>query len=186
MTAARAALLAAVAVVALAGCAGGGVDSGGLTAADRRAAREVLDGLRNTNISRQLVAVTETVQNIPSACRVRLVSKEPRTFRIYVFWVPWLGSEPYTWLDMRITGDPKQGSFHMGTALPVLPGGRLSPDGRSVNPYSLDTTVLSRYGPEQARKNHEVLVAHGGDVFSKPGARCQVLMNGDLRLVPNP
>jgi hypothetical protein len=28
-------------------------------------------------------------------------------------------------------------------------------------------------------------MAHGGNVFSKPGAKCQVLQNGYLRLVPN-
>jgi hypothetical protein len=170
----------------LAGCGSEGVDSGGLSAGDRKAARTALDGLSKTNISRQLVDITESLQNVPSACRVHLVSKEPHTFQVYVFWVPWLGSGSYTWLDMKVTEDPSQGTFHLGTAKPVLPGGRLSPDGRSIDPWSLDTTLLTRYGPAQARKNHEVLLAHGGNVFSKPTARCQVLTNGDLRLVPNP
>jgi hypothetical protein len=67
----------------------------------------------------------------------------------------------------------------------LLPGGRLSSNGRSVNPRSVDTTVLSRYGPQQARKSHRILLSHGGDVFAKPGARCQVLTNGSLRLLPN-
>jgi len=181
-----AALFAVACASLLAGCGGGGVDSGGLSGGDRGAARAALDGLSNTNISRQLVDITETVQNVPSACRVHLVSRDPHTFRVYVFWVPWLGSQSYTWLDLTITKDPSQGRFHMGTAKPVLPGGRLSPDGRSINPFSLDTTLLTRYGPAQARKNHEVLLAHAGNVFSKPTARCQVLMNGNLRLVPNP
>ena len=67
----------------------------------------------------------------------------------------------------------------------LLPGGRLSADGRSINPLSIDTTLLSRYGAKQARKSQQSLVAHGGDVFTKPSARCQVLTNGSLRLLPN-
>ena len=57
-------------------------------------------------------------------------------------------------------------------------------DGRTINRASVDTTLLSRYGPQQARKSKQLLVAKGGDVFAKPGARCQVLENGSLRLLP--
>jgi hypothetical protein len=180
-----AALVAATGVAALAGCGSGGVDSGGLTADDRMAAQAAMDALRDSNIPIQLVNITDTVQSVPAACRVRLVSRKPSTFRVYVFWVPWLGSQPYTWLDMTIGKDVSQDRFHLGTEQPVLPGGRLDPNKRDVNPYTVDTTLLSRYGPQQAKKNREVLGAHAGDVFSKPGARCQVLMNGHLRLVPN-
>jgi hypothetical protein len=182
-----AALVVTAGVAALAGCGGGGaVDSGGLTAGDRKAAQAAMDALRKSNIPLQLVTITDTVQEVPAACRVRLVSKDPSTFRVYVFWIPWLGSEPYTWLDMTFTKDVSQGTFRLGTDKPVLPSGRLTPNGRNVNPYSVDATLLSRYGPAQARKNRQVLMAHAGNVFSKPGAKCQVLMNGDLRLVPNP
>jgi len=172
-------------VAALAGCGGGGVDSGGLTAGERTDARDAVASLEGSNISRQLVNITETLQAVPSACRVHLVSREPNTFRVYIFWVPWLGSESYTWLDMTITKDASKGTFRLGTEKPVLPGGRLLNDGRSVDPYSIDTNLLSRYGPQQAKKNHEVLVAHAGDAFAKPGARCQLLTNGSLRLLPH-
>ena len=37
----------------------------------------------------------------------------------------------------------------------------------------------------QAEKSRELLEAHAAGTFAKPGAGCQVLMNGDLRLVPN-
>ncbi len=67
----------------------------------------------------------------------------------------------------------------------MLPGGRLTPNGQNVDPWSLDTTLLSRYGPEQAKKNRQVLMAHAGKAFSKPGAGCRLLTNGTLRLVPN-
>jgi hypothetical protein len=87
---------------------------------------------------------------------------------------------------MKVTKDPRTSTFDLGTADPVLlPGGRLSTNGRTVNPLSVDTTVLSRYGAEQAKKSHATLVAHGGDAFAKPGAGCQVLANGSLRLLPN-
>src|SRR5262249_53525076 len=136
------ALAVGAAVAVLAGCGGGSTDSGGLTARDRKAAQSAVGAARNPNITAQLLNITPTVQAIPAACRVRLVSKDPSTFRVYLFWIPWLGSEPYSWVDMQITKDPKKGTFHLGTAKPVLPGGRLTPNGQSVDPWSLDTTLL--------------------------------------------
>jgi hypothetical protein len=167
----------------LAGC-GTTVDSGGLSAGDRHAAQAAFDALHGSNIPIQLVTISDNVQNAPAACRVRLTASHPTTFRVYVFWVPYLGSEPYIWLDMTVTKDPSHDRFHMQTQQPVLPGGVLAPDGRTVEPWSVDTTLLSLYGAEQKQKNRKILVAHAGNVFSKPGSSCQVLTNGDLRLVP--
>jgi hypothetical protein len=131
------------------------------------------------------VAISRWVQNHPAACRIGLESRNPDTYEIYVFWIPYLAAEPYVWLNMKVTADPKTSTFHLGTSDPVLlPGGRLSADGRSVNPLSVDTTLLSRYGAQQAKKSRQTLVAHGGDVFAKPGASCQLLTNGSLRLLP--
>jgi hypothetical protein len=185
-------IVAAAGVFALAGCAShvdglaqGPVDSGGLTAGERQAAQTTLDGLQNSNISFQLVSITKWVQRVPSACRVHLSSRNPTTFEVYVFWIPWLAAEPYAWLNMNLTTDPRRGTFHLGTVEPVLSGGRLKRNGRSISPGSIDTTLLSRYGPQQARKGRKILTAHAGDVFSKPGAMCQVLQNGSLRLLPN-
>jgi hypothetical protein len=187
MTGRRAGLLivTAASVVALAGCGSDARDSGGLTARDRRTAQSALDSLQSSNISLQLVTVTRWVQSVPAACRVRLVSRNPRTVRVYVFWIPWLAAAPYVWINMNVTNDPRTSTFHLGTTQPVLPGGRLNRDGRTVNRASVDTTLLSRYGPEQARKGRQILVARGGDIFAKPGARCQVLENGSIRLLPN-
>jgi hypothetical protein len=184
---ARLLIVIAAGVLALAGCgSSNAVDSGGLTGGDQKAAQSAMDTLQNSNISLQLVAITKWVQRVPAACRIRLVSRSPSTFKVYVFWIPYLAAEPYVWLNMKVTNDPRTSTFHLGTSEPVLlPGGRLSPDGRTVNPRSVDTTLLSRYGPQQARKSKETLVAHGGDVFAKPGARCQLLANGSLRLLPN-
>jgi hypothetical protein len=178
-------LLALVAsVLAVAGCTGDGNDAGGLGTRERETAQNALDVLQGSNISLQLVNITRWVQNPPAECRVRVESADPSRVEVYVFWVPWLAATPYVWLDMRLTNDPRTSTFHLGTSQPVLPGGRLKPDGRSVNRASVDTTLLSRYGPDQARKGRELMRAHGGDVFTRPSARCQVLENGGLRLLP--
>jgi hypothetical protein len=171
-------------VLALAGCASDTVDSGGLTARERENAQSAVDSLQNSNISLQLVSITQWVQSVPAACRIRLASRNPRTFKVYVFWIPWLAAVPYVWLNMNLTDDPRTSTFRLGTAQPVLPGGRLKRDGRTVNRASVDTTLLSRYGPEQARKSRQLMIANGGDVFAKPSARCQVLGNGSIRLLP--
>jgi hypothetical protein len=113
------------------------------------------------------------------------VSRNPNTYKVYVFWIPWLAAAPYVWVNMNITGDPRTGTFHLDTAQPVLPGGRLNRDGRTINRGSVDTTLLSRYGPPQAKKSQQLLRAKGGDVFAKPGASCQLLKNGSLRLLPS-
>jgi len=189
-------LVAAAGVLALAGCSShsagsggltsqGAGDSGRLTAQERQDAQSALDGLQNSNISLQLVSITKWVQSVPAACRVGLVSRNPTTFEVYVFWIPWLAAEPYAWLNMNLTNDPRTSTFHLGTVEPVLSGGRLERNGRKISPGSIDTTLLSRYGPQQARKGREILAAHAGGVFAKPGAICQVLQNGSLRLVSN-
>src|SRR5262245_27872941 len=102
-----------------------------------------------------------------------------------MFWIPWLAAAPYVWVDLHLTGDPQTSTFHLGTSQPVLPGGPLRRDGKTINRGSVDTTLLSRYGPEQAKKSHDILVARGGNVFQKPGARCQLRKNGSLRVLPS-
>jgi hypothetical protein len=192
---ARLLVVSAAGVLALAGCGShagdsdrlgqGPVDSGGLTAGERHSAQIALNGLQNSNISFQLVTITKWVQRVPVTCRVRLSSRNPTTFEVYVFWIPWLAAEPYAWLNMTLASDPQKSTFHLGTVEPVLSGGRLERNGRTISPGSIDTTLLSRYGEQQARKGQEIQIAHAGDVFSKPGATCQVLQNGSLRLLPN-
>jgi hypothetical protein len=183
---ARLLILVAAGVVALSGCGGSHrVDSGGLTVHERQVAQSAMDGLRTSNVSLQVINITRWVQNVPAACRIHLVSKSPATFKVYVFWIPWLAAEPYVWLDMKVTNDPRTSTFHLGTAQPILPGGRLKQNGRSINRGSVDTSLLSRYGAQGAKKSREILKAHAGDAFSEPGANCQVLQNGSLRLLPS-
>lgn len=178
------AAIAGMLVLATTACGGARVDSGGLSSGDRSAAQAALNALHGSNIPLQLVAISQNVQEAPAACRVHLVSEQPRTFRVYLFWVPWLAGEDYTWLTMTLAEKRSDDQFHLGSAHPVLPGGQLSANGRSVVPWTVDTTLLSRYGPAQVRKTHQVLVANAGDAFSRPTVRCEVLMNGDLKLLP--
>jgi hypothetical protein len=162
------------------------VSSGGLSATERVAAQTALDALQDSNISFQLVTITTRwAQNVPATCRVGLVSRNPNRFKVYVFWIPWLAAEPYIWLNMDLANEPGSSTFSLGTTQPVLPGGRLTKNGRTVNRLSVDTTLLSRYGPEQAKKGREIMVAHGKAVLSRPGATCQVQKNGSLRLLPS-
>jgi hypothetical protein len=185
---ARLLIVAALGVLALTltGCGSSGADSGGLTAHDRTAAQGALDELQVSNIPLQLVTITKWVQEVPAACRVHLVSRKPEAYEVYLFWIPYLAAEPYVWITMKVTGDERSSTFRLGTSDPVLlPGGRLNSNGRSINQRSVDTTVLSRYGATQDAKNHKTLTVHGGDVFAKPGASCQLLTNGSLRLLPN-
>jgi hypothetical protein len=169
----------------VAGCGSTQLDSGGLSAGDRSAAQDALDTLHGSNIPVQLVAISEMVEETPAACRVHLVSKHPERLQGLRVLDPAHRGNDYTWLNMTLTGDRAGDRFQLGAAHPVLPGGQLSANGRNVVPGTVDTTLLSRYGPAQARKSHETMLAHAGDAFSKPGANCQVLSNGDLRLVPN-
>jgi hypothetical protein len=181
----RLGLVAIVGAAVLAGCGSGAVDSGGFTAGDRNAAQGAMNALQHSSIPHTLVNMTFASRLPPAACQVHLESRNPTTFKVYLFWVPFIGSS-YTWLDMSITSVASRDTFHIGSAVAALPGGKLGPSGRSILPKTRDfDTPLSAFGAQQASRNKLALAAHGGDVFTKPGAKCQVLANGYLRLVPN-
>ena len=58
------------------------VDSGGLTADERRDAQAALDALQDSNISFQLTMITTRwAQSVPAECRVRLMSRDPATYK---------------------------------------------------------------------------------------------------------
>jgi hypothetical protein len=160
---------AATAGLVLTGCGGGGVDSGGLSSSDRKAAQNVLDTLQNTSIPTTLVSLTATAGLVPQACRVHLESRKPSTFKLFVFWKPYVppGYAPatnagaddvqqqsYSWIAATIGDNVNNDTFHLGHAPSALPRAK-------------------------------VMASNAGNVFSKPGARCQVLQNGYLRLLPN-
>jgi len=183
----RSAAIGVVIAAALAGCGSGATDSGVFTRANRQDAQAAMNALQNSNIPFTLITVTRASLSAPATCEVHLESRNPTTFKVYLFWFPYIGPASYAWLSMTIDKDSSRDKFHLGTTLSALPGGSLSPNGRAVLPWTKDFDVpLAQYGPEQAEKGKQVLMAHAGNVFSKPTAKCQVLTNGYLRLAPSP
>jgi hypothetical protein len=76
--------------VVLAGCgASSQVDRGGFTAGDRKAAQAALDNLKQTSIPTALVSLTSAAAAAPAECRMHLESANPRTFKLFLFWVPY-------------------------------------------------------------------------------------------------
>jgi hypothetical protein len=184
----RLALLAIASAAILAGCGGGGADSGGLTPAERNAAQAAMDALQGSNIPTQILSLTSTAGQVPAACRVHLASNKPMAFKVYLFWIPYVGPSSYSWLDMTITKDASQDTFHFASDPSILPGGiGLGGNVAPVAGYQgYDHPLTYSLGSSYKRITQGVLKAHAGNVFSKPGAPCQVLMNGLLRMLPNP
>ena len=149
---ARLLIVTAAGVLALAGCSSGvhssgltgqgAVDSGGLTENERQAAQSALDELQNSNISFQVVSITKWVQSVPATCRIHLVSGNPATFEVYVFWIPWLAAEPYVWINMNVTNDPRASTFRLGAVQPVLAGWQAGAE-RSENQPGIDRHHLA-------------------------------------------
>jgi hypothetical protein len=149
------AFVAVASVLMLVGCGNGPqVDRGGFTAGDREAARTVLDGLRRTSIPTALLSLSTTAAAVPAICRLRLASTNPRTFKLFLFWIPKNAramQTTYTWLEATLREQVLQDSFHIGHSDGTAPKAK-------------------------------VLKAHSGDAFSKPVEQCEVLANGYLRL----
>jgi hypothetical protein len=181
----RLTIVAIGAAAVLAGC-GDTTDSGGLKISDRNAAQIAMNSLQTSNIPTTILNMTSTAGQIPAACHIHMISRNPSRFKVYIFWIPYVGPSSYSWLDMTITKDANQDTFHLATAPSVLPGGLglggLAPPVPGYNEYDLPLSKLSG----QAAINKKVLMQHAGNVFSKPDAPCQVLKNGFLRLLPNP
>ena len=173
-------------VIVLVSCGSGEVDPGGLTGDDRSAAQVAMNAIQNSNIPRVLLALSYRAGHPPAACRVHLASRTPRTFRVYVFWVPFIEAQSYTWLNMTLGESASDDKFHMGAQavnpVGVRPTG--SDHGKTIESPNYDTP-LSAYGSRQESMNKHVLMAHSGNAFAKPGANCEVLKNGYLRLLPN-
>jgi hypothetical protein len=146
--------------VALAGCGSAKADRDGFTAGDRKAAQAALDTLRQTSIPVALVSFTATARTAPAVCRIHLNSTTPRTFKLFLFWEPFINPEvtkeaikaTYTWFDATIGQQVLQDTFSLGHAKPHV-------------------------------SKAQVLKEHVGSAFAKPSKRCQVLANGYLSLV---
>jgi hypothetical protein len=152
----RVTLVGVATTVVLAGCGSGSaqVDRGGFTASDRKVAQAVLDTLRQTNIPTTLAVLTTAAATAPAVCKMHLVSAKPRTFKLFIFWIPSSLSPgaTYTWLEATIGQQVLQDTFHIGHSDANAP-------------------------------KAQVLKSHSGDAFSKPVEECQLLINGYLRLL---
>jgi len=155
----RVALVAAVSAGLLAGCGGGGVDSDGFTAAQRKAARNVLTELGRTSVYDIALKTSLTQAEVPTTCVVHIENDKPLTFKLFMTWIPSpeaLGGDrgyvrPFSWLEAVVGADGLQGdySFHSGNEL---------------------TEAEMR--------------SHYGTAYEKPMAKCLVLQNRRFGLLP--
>lgn len=161
VSSARLGLVVLGATMALAGCGGrSSLDSSGFSASDRKFAQAALDSLRQTSVPTALVSVTVTARAAPTVCRVHLIATEPRTFKVFLFWVPFGNlavtkeqiKTTYTWFDATIGQDVRQDTFRLGHAKPNLP-------------------------------KDQVLKAHAGTALVRPSKPCELLATGYLTLV---
>jgi hypothetical protein len=159
--------------VLLVGCGSQAVDSEGFTTQERNDAQTALDGLQKSNLPIQLVNLTLVAGAVPT-CRVHLASRNPNKFDVYLFWIPYNRGHTYTWVTMKLAKDPTKDRFDLETA-----PGSISASGKTAAP-----AVAVGPSPIQRKRDQAVLRAHAGAAFSKPAARCQLLMNGYLRLLP--
>jgi hypothetical protein len=146
-------------VLTACGGGGGGVDRAGFTAGDRAAAQAALDSLRSTSVPTTLVQETGIAAAVPDVCQIRVQGGTPARFELFLFWTPAKISDP-----VLGAGDAAYTWFQATL---------------SANTVE-DTFHLGHANAKLPRT--QVLNAHSGDVFSKPSARCQLLMNGYLKL----
>jgi hypothetical protein len=115
----------------------------------------VLATLEQTSVPTTLVTLTNTAGAAPSICRVHLESTNPRRFKLFLFWVP----------------------------SKLARGATYSWFVASLGTDVVEDSFHTGYANRGARKS-QVLRSHAGDVLSRPSERCEVLMNGYLRLLP--
>jgi hypothetical protein len=138
----------------LTACGSRGVDAGGFTASDRKAAQSGLDTLQSTSVSTMIVQLSATNQ-IPAVCLVHLESRDPQTFRVFIAWEP--------------RGNFKQADTGNNYSwLTIL----LSSSGLKGNNWHLDNSPTKG-----------ALVAAYGDATTKPVDRCEILAAGGVRVL---
>ena len=142
-----------VSTVATAGC-GQSVDKGGFSSADRAAAETALGALEQTNVPTTLVVLTNTAGTVPTVCRVHMESKQPRRFGLFILWRP----------SKRVF----RGTYTWFRA-------SLTPDVKSDR-------FRSGYVPVEGGEAG-VVKSNAGDILSRPSESCEILMNGDVRLL---
>jgi hypothetical protein len=88
---------------------------------------------------------------------------------------------------MTIMKDASQDKFHVGTSPSELAAGLGLGGNQAPVPgfQDYDTPLKKSLGARYTSITQKELKAHAGNAFSKPTGRCQVLMNGFLRLLPS-
>jgi hypothetical protein len=143
----------AAVLVAAAGC-GDTVDEGGFSAKDRSAASTALGGLEQTSVPTTLVELTNTAGTAPLYCSVHLQSPSDKRFSLFIFWRPSKRAFRGTFIWFRATLMQEVGG----------------------------DTFKSGYEPTGVGAT-QVIKAEARDAFARPREPCQILMNGDVRLV---
>jgi hypothetical protein len=105
----------------LSACGGGrGVDAGGFSAGDRKAARAVLTLLAQTAVYVTATETSYTEGFPPTACAVHIETRKPLTFKVFMSWVPPRGTNrTYSWLQAVIApeGLKQAYSLHFGNEI---------------------------------------------------------------------
>jgi hypothetical protein len=115
----RRAFVAVASAVVLAGCGAGsgGVDQGGFTAGQRKAAQDALIVLSGTSLWDTAAKASYTQGQPPTACVVHIVKPKPLTFKVFMTWIPDKGINlDYVWLQAVIgpEGLRRDYSFRLG------------------------------------------------------------------------
>jgi hypothetical protein len=113
------AIVAIASAALLSACGGsGGVDRGGFTAEDRKAARVVLGLLSQTSVYTSAAEISYTEGFPPTACAVHIVKRTPLTFKVFMSWIPPRGiNRTYSWLQAVVgpEGLKQDYAFHLGS-----------------------------------------------------------------------
>ena len=159
-----AAVTALLAVVALAGCGGGGsVDSGGFTAHDRASAQQSLDLIQRSAVPAALLRLSRAADYPPAACFVHALGTNPATYELFLYWQPY---SPYNAYE-----DSRSDYIFFDAVV----GQTLSADSFHVAYQNSQVSVIDALALDQPK-----------DVMTKPFEKCQLLRNGYVRLAPNP
>ena len=143
----------------LAACgAASGVDAGGFTGSDIKAATAALRALAQTSVWNAAAEVTFTNGNPPASCSFHIAKTSPLTFELFMTWVPdpAQGAAPnrrYAWLQAEIgpEGLKSSYSFHLG----YVPTAH---------------ALASRVGDAFARPAEGCLIEESGTFAPGPGA----------------
>jgi hypothetical protein len=147
------AAVAAICVSAAPGCGESGQKKG-FSSGDRAAAAAAPGALEHTNIATTLVDLTNTAGTVPAYCRIHATAGGAKRFDLFILWRPSKRTSRGTYIWFRAT---------------------------LANQVAQDT-FRSGYEPLSTGLAG-VLHSQAGDAFTRPSESCEILMNGDVRLL---